>query len=75
MLMPCRESHGRAQADSQVQDRDSHGMHGLGLFRALIGSKNAGSQDALLVSRPPIFPDTEEVTSSNLVPPTGHGHN
>jgi hypothetical protein len=70
MLMPCRESHDRTRADSQVQDRDSHGIDGLRLFRALTGGNNAGRQDALLVSGSRIFPDTEEVTSSNLVPPT-----
>jgi hypothetical protein len=60
--------------DSQVQDRDSHCIHGLGLLWALTGSKNAGSQDVLLVSGSRIFPDTEEVTSSNLVPPTAFPH-
>ena len=62
--------------DSQVQDRDSHRIHGLGLLRALTDRKNAGRQHALLVSGSRIFPDTEEVTSSNLAPPTaGHDHN
>src|SRR5215469_18416831 len=73
---PCPDGQGRSAlaGDSQVQDRDSHRIHGLGLLRALTDSESTGRQHALLVSDSRIFPDTEEVTSSNLVPPTAFPH-
>jgi hypothetical protein len=56
--------------DSQVQDQDSHGTHSRGHLQALADIKERGRCDTLLASDLLIFPDTEEVTSSNLVPPT-----
>jgi hypothetical protein len=70
MLMPRPADHAGAQADSQVQDQDSHRIHAWRLFLTLRGIEYAGQQDALLVSGSAAFPDTEEVTSSNLVLPT-----
>jgi hypothetical protein len=44
--------------------------HSFGLLQALTGSKTGGQWDVLLASGLMTFPDTEEATSSNLVPPT-----
>ena len=56
--------------DSQDQDQDSHGRQDWRLLQTLRGSKITGQLDFLLVNGSLIIPDTEEVTSSNLVPPT-----
>src|SRR5262245_24977826 len=58
------------KSDSQFQDRDSHGPLPWRLLRALGDIKAAAQVNAALVKGTLIFPDTEEATSSSLVPPT-----
>ena len=69
-LVLREKSHGAPKDDSQDQDQDSHGMQDWRLLQTLRGSKTTGHLDFLLVSGSLIVPDTEGVTSSNLVPPT-----
>ncbi len=69
-LVLREKSHGPRRGDSQDQDRDSHGRQTWRLLLTLTGTELAGQLAILLVSGSRIFPDTEEVTSSNLVPPT-----
>ena len=56
--------------EGQNQDQEGHGRQAWRLPQTLRGIKTAGQLDILLVSGSLIFPDTEEVTNSNLVPPT-----
>src|SRR5258708_4042316 len=56
--------------EGQNQDQEGHGRQAWRLPQTLRGIKMAGQLAILLVSGSLIFPDTEEVTSSNLVPPT-----
>ena len=71
ILMLRPKSHSARQwGEGQNQDQEGHGGQAWRLPQTLRGIKMAGQQATLLVSGSPAFPDTEEVTSSNLVPPT-----
>ncbi len=63
-LSPAGESEG------QNQDQEGHGRQAWRLPKTLRGTEIAGEPDTLLVIGSLIVPDTEEATSSNLVPPT-----
>jgi len=58
------------EGEGQNQDQEGHGRQAWGLLQTLGGIKVAGQLNFLLVSGSLIIPDTEEATSSNLVPPT-----
>ncbi len=64
----------RGENEGQIQDQEGHGRQAWRLPQTLRGIEVAGQQAVLLVRGSLIFPDTEEVTSSNLVPPTTFTH-
>jgi hypothetical protein len=58
------------EGEGQNQDQEGHGRQAWGLLQTLTGTEAAGQPTILLVGGSLIVPDTEEATSSNLVPPT-----